>query len=120
MLMVLCFGCKPKIPKEIIQPDQMQKILYDIHIADGYISSIQITDSARKVAAVYYRGIFNKFHTDSAHYNRSLTYYYSNPKELDIMYKNISRRVQMEKKRMEKADSLSKSKIKKPTPASVK
>ena len=32
-------GCKPGVPNQYIQPDDMEDILYDYHIADGMVST---------------------------------------------------------------------------------
>lgn len=110
---IMLFGCKPKIPKDIIAPDKMKDILYDIHVADGYVSTILLPDSSKKVAAAYYKGIYKKFGTDSAQYNKSMNYYYAHPKDLDIIYKKISKTLESQKKTLEKVDSLQKVKIEK-------
>lgn len=87
-LSLIC--CKSKeIPKEIIQPGKMGKILYDIHIADAYISSIGDADSAKKVSSAFYKGIYIKFKTDSAQYSKSMDYYYKHPDLLTDMYEKI-------------------------------
>ncbi|WP_090881598.1 DUF4296 domain-containing protein [Pedobacter rhizosphaerae] len=104
---LLMFGCKPGIPEHIIKPDKMEKIVYDMHIVDGYLSTIYIPDSAKRVAAAYYKGIYKKFNIDSVSYSRSLTYYNNNPDELEKIYKNISKKLDAQKLKMQKADSLS-------------
>ena len=37
LLSVCCFfiACKPGVPGDIIQPDDMEEILIDLHVADG-------------------------------------------------------------------------------------
>ncbi|TCD08416.1 DUF4296 domain-containing protein [Pedobacter frigidisoli] len=110
MASVLWFGCKPSIPSDIIQTDRMEKILYDMHIVDGYLSTIYVVDSAKKVAASYYNGIYKKFDTDSVEYNRSLIYYNNNPKELELMYKNIQKALAKQKKGVDVADAMIKKK----------
>jgi Domain of unknown function (DUF4296) len=106
MTAILWFGCKPGVPDDIIKPDKMEKILYDMHIVDGYLSSIYVVDSAKKVAAAYYKGIYKKFGTDSAEYNKSLLWYNTNPKELEAMYKNIQKSLTRQKKAVEIADKM--------------
>lgn len=113
---IIIFGCKDKLPKGIIEAERLQKILYDIHVVDGYISSVPGQDSARKVAASYYKGIYKKFNTDSAQYNRSLNYYYAHPKELSEIYANISKEIGAQKRAMEKIDSVKQAKLKKAVP----
>lgn len=112
-LVVLAFGCRPGRPKDILEPEEMEKILYDIHVVDGYLSTVYIPDSARKIGSAYYNGIYKKFNTDSAQYTRSLAYYYKEPEELEKIYKNISKKVTQEKSKIEKADSLATAKIRK-------
>jgi Domain of unknown function (DUF4296) len=106
MTAILWFGCKPGIPDDIIKPDKMEKILYDMHIVDGYLSSIYVADSAKKVAAAYYKGIYKKFGVDSAEYNKSLVWYNTNPKELESIYKNIQKSLTLQKKAVEIADKM--------------
>lgn len=106
MTAILWFGCKPGIPDDIIKPDKMEKILFDMHIVDGYISTIYVPDSTRKVAAAYYRGIYKKFGTDSAQYNKSLKWYNNNPKELGDIYKNIEKALKQQKKAVDIADKM--------------
>jgi len=106
MTAILWFGCKPGISDDIIKPDKMEKILYDMHMVDGYISTIYVVDSAKNVAAAYYKGIYKKFGTDSAAYNKSLIWYNNNPKELETMYKNIQKSLTKQKKAVEIADKM--------------
>jgi len=91
--LVLVLGCKPGIPKDIVQPAEMEKILLDIHVIDGYVSSIPNADSAKKVSAPIYKGIFKKYGIDSAMHAKSMAYYYSRPDLLSKMYDRISTRL---------------------------
>ncbi len=90
---VLAFGCKPGIPKDIVQPAEMENILFDIHIIDGYVASIPTPDSAKKVSAPIYKGIFKKYGIDSAMHAKSMAYYYSRPDLLSKMYDRISNKI---------------------------
>jgi len=106
MTAILWFGCRPGIPDGIIKPDKMEKIIYDMHIVDGYISTIYVVDSAKKVASAYYKGIYKKFGTDSAEYNKSLLWYNTNPKELQAIYEGIRKSLRQQKKAVEVADKM--------------
>jgi hypothetical protein len=103
---LLCFSlicCKSKaVPETLIQPDKMKKILYDIHIVDGYISTIQNPDSGKKVSAAFYKGIYTKFKVDSALYTKSMDYYYNHPDVLTEMYDDIKADLQKTKTALEK------------------
>ena len=91
IIISICFyACKPGIPKDIIQPDKMQQVLIDIHLVDGYISTLPGIDTAKKVGSSYYKGVYDKFEIDSALYNNSLDYYYKHPDVMKKMYDSIS------------------------------
>ncbi|SHF45957.1 DUF4296 domain-containing protein [Pedobacter caeni] len=110
-LFLLISGCKPGIPKDIIQPGQMSALLSDIHVVDGYVSSIPSVDSAKKVAASYYKGVYKKYDTDSAMYAKSMAYYYKNPKVLDQIYGDVVADLSRQKDVIVKSDSLSNVKV---------
>ncbi|WP_199141107.1 DUF4296 domain-containing protein [Pedobacter sp. ASV12] len=85
------YACKPGIPKELIQPDKMEKVLFDIHVVDGYISTMSPgADSTKKIASAFYKGIYKKFQIDSALYNQSMNYYYQHPDILKKIYDNVT------------------------------
>lgn len=96
------FACKSGVPKDIIQPAQMEKVLFDVHIADGYISSLTLQDTAKIVASSYYNGIYKKFNIDSAAFNKSMNYYYNHIDLLDKMYINIQKSIEIEKAKADK------------------
>jgi len=99
-------GCKPGIPKDILQPNEMALVLHDIHIFDGYVTTVTNIDTAKKVAAEYYNGIYKKFKTDSATYNKSLDYYARHPRQMTEIYTQVTRQLKKEKDVLVKADSL--------------
>ena len=91
ILFILIQGCKPGIPKDIIQPDKMEKVLYDIHLVEGYLGTFSNKDTIKIVASSYYNGVYKKFGIDSSIYNKSMNYYYSHPVILDEMYVNLEK-----------------------------
>ena len=91
ILFILIQGCKPGIPKDIIQPDKMEKVLYDIHLVEGYLGTFSNKDTIKIVASSYYNGVYKKFGIDSSIYNKSMNYYYSHPVILDEMYINLEK-----------------------------
>ena len=103
---LLASSCKPGIPNDIIQPDEMALVMHDIHIADAYIQTIYIPDSAKKVAAAFYGGIYKKFDIDSALYQKSLDYYMTNPRAMDEIYEKVTAELTKEKKVITRADSI--------------
>lgn len=92
LLSIFFYSCKPGIPKDIIQPVAMEKILFDIHLIDGYATTIASVsmDSTKKVIAPYYKGIYKKHGVDSALYTQSLNYYYQHPNLLKVIYEHVT------------------------------
>jgi hypothetical protein len=109
-LSLIC--CKSKeVPKTVIQPKQMEKILYDIHLADSYITSIGNVDSAKNLSAAFYKGIYKKHKIDSAHYNRSMDYYYNHPAYLTDIYEQVKKDLEKTKVKQEKISAKPAAKI---------
>jgi len=102
LLFIMIGGCKPKIPENIIHPSRMGVILYDIHVADGYIASIPRQDSAKRVSAAYYKGIYRKFSIDSAIFTRSMDYYYDHPDVLSSIYERVTASLKKSKDSVDK------------------
>jgi len=105
-IFVVCYGCKPPVPEDIIQPEKMGKILYDIHVVDSYINTMGNQDSAKKVASAYYKGVYKKFAIDSVAYHKSMDFYYKNPEIMSDMYKQLEAQLKKTKTRKEKAEEL--------------
>ncbi|KQC01225.1 hypothetical protein AQF98_11240 [Pedobacter sp. Hv1] len=99
---MLLYACKPGIPKEIIQPDQMEKVLFDVHVVDGYVTTIAKKDSATLVASAYYKGIYKKFSIDSALYAKSMNYYYDHPDIMEKIYQQVEKTFAKEKAKNDK------------------
>lgn len=110
LLLISIGGCKPGIPSNIIQPEKMGEVLYDIHIADGFIATIPDPDSAKNTSAAYYKGIYKRFEIDSALYTKSMNYYYDHPEVLNVMYEKITAKL---KKVKEKEDKINAKRLKK-------
>ncbi len=106
MILFFLSGCKPGIPGDIIQPDEMAKVLHDIHIADSYLGMNTRPDSVKIKAAEYYKGIYKKYDIDSVMYNKSMDYYYKQPKVLNDIYIKVTSVLTKEKDGIIKADSI--------------
>jgi len=101
----ICIGlysCKTGIPNDVIQPDKMEKVLYDMHIVDGYLSLLQKPNVVKKAASKYYNGVYKKFDIDSASYTKSMDYYYQRPDLLNNMYQNLIKQLDQERVKNDK------------------
>ncbi|WP_129713896.1 DUF4296 domain-containing protein [Pedobacter sp. SYP-B3415] len=99
-------ACKPGIPAEVIQPRQMEDILVDIHLVDGFLAVMPAQDSVKQIGAAYYQGVYKKFGIDSARYTRSLDYYYTNPEVFNGIYTKVTGRLKKLQVAQSKKDSL--------------
>lgn len=99
---IVMAGCKPKVPEEIIQSLKIRAVLYDIHLVDGYISTIPNPDSAKRTAAAYYKGVYKKFGIDSAQYAKSMSFYYDHPEYLNAIYKDVVENLKKSKDSLDK------------------
>lgn len=105
ILVSLAAGCKPKAPGNIIVPDKIGGILYDIHVTDAYITTMPNADSAKNVAAAYYKGIYKKFGTDSAQYSESMNYYSARPDLLSKIYETVTAKLKKSKDSLDKVNA---------------
>lgn len=104
LVSILFFACKPGVPSDIIQPEEMEEVLFDMHVVEGYVSGFPTPDTSKKVSAAYFKGVYEKFAIDSALYNKSLNYYYTNPVLMKKMYDNISAKLLAAKEKQVKKD----------------
>lgn len=89
--LLLLSGCGKQIPEDIIQPSQMESILYDYHLADG------MAQNQSNIERVSYRNyVFRKHGITEAEFDSSMVWYTRKSKELAEIYKNLSERYKKE------------------------
>ena len=76
------FSCKPSVDDEYIQPDEMEDILYEYHLAE---------EIARLIRS-FKANILNKYGVSQAELDSSLLYYNRHTKVLHDIYKNLVER----------------------------
>jgi hypothetical protein len=87
-ILIFCAGCN-NVPEGIIHEDDMISLLTDMHLVDGYTSMLR-QDSVHLASSYQlYNSVFNKYHTDSAEFRKSLEYYSKKPEEFFDMYKEV-------------------------------
>ena len=86
-------ACKPGVPSELIQPDEMEDILYDYHVADGMaVAEGNYTDVAFRRLA-YREAVLRKHQVTEAQLDTSLIYYYRHADQLHEIYSNLAKRL---------------------------
>jgi hypothetical protein len=82
MMIVFLSACKPEIPQDVLPPDKMQKVMWDITMADEMSLHYMLTDSSfARVAkqARYYQSIFRIHNTTEEVFKRSAKFYMEHP-----------------------------------------
>ena len=85
-------ACKPTVPKEYIQPDEMEDLLYDYYVAQGIPSDPKSkdTDYDRRYTTNL---VLKKYGLTQAELDSSLKYYYTNMEEMFKIYGNVQKRL---------------------------
>lgn len=90
---LMAFGCKPGVPSKYIQPDEMEDILYDYHLA-GAMARNSMGDSKTEYA--YRLAALKKHGVSQAHFDSSMVYYMQNTNTLREIYQRLSQRLENE------------------------
>lgn len=93
----LATGCKPSVPDDYIQPDEMEDILYDYYVSKAMANRGDNTPYER---TQNYLATLKKHEVSEAEFDSSLVYYYTHAQELSKIYKNVSERIGDEAKQL--------------------
>ncbi|MEZ2334814.1 DUF4296 domain-containing protein [Mucilaginibacter sp. RCC_168] len=81
-------------PKGLIKPDAMAGLLTEIHLIDGRLyTGLQTPDTLYKYGMGNYLAAFERFHTDSGTFKKSLNYYATYPDKLMAIYDKVDERI---------------------------
>ena len=90
----LCACKNDKPPGGLIKPDVMVGLLTEIHITDGRLyTGLQTPDTLYKYGMGNYLAVFERFHTDSGIFKKSLNYYATYPDKLTAIYDKVDERI---------------------------
>lgn len=86
-------ACKPRTPRQYIQPDEMEDILVDYHLgqAMAQVSNYQERDYNK---TLYLAAVLEKHHVSRAEFDSSLIYYYTRADRFMTIYRRVSDRLQ--------------------------
>ena len=96
MLLLSAFvavACTPSVPSDVIQPDEMEDILYDYYISQAMAGQALNQKDASYDRYVYFSAVLQKHGVTEADFDSSLVYYYSNAKRLHGIYSSLSERI---------------------------
>ena len=88
----LLLSCKPTLPAGILQPDEMEDVLYDYHIAEAMAKNEYGSDVDMKRNA-YFQSVLKKHQISEADFDSSLVYYYSRLDKMIDIYNHVNERL---------------------------
>lgn len=102
VLFLFMTSCKPTVPSEYIQPEEMEDILYDYHMSQAMAYQKSRTESHAPAAGnnpvynrnLYYHAVLKKHGVTEAEFDSSLVYYYTRADKLHKIYKRVSERME--------------------------
>ena len=90
----LMVSCKPSVPSEYIQPDAMEDLIYDYHVAQG-IAMLQ-DGSQDYNRRLNFELVLKKHGLTQAQFDSSLVYYYTRADRFQEIYKHVQERLNNE------------------------
>lgn len=92
---VLLFAsCKPEVPSKYIQPDDMEDLIYDYHIAQGVAA--QQDGNADYNRRMVFEVVLKDHGVTQAEFDSSLVYYYTRADRFQEIYKRVQSRLNEE------------------------
>ncbi|HEY0900071.1 MAG TPA: DUF4296 domain-containing protein [Sphingobacteriaceae bacterium] len=88
-LIFLVSCTREKTPDGLIARDKMVSVLADVHLVEGYSTTVMNGDSMKQVLANYMNLVYKKHQIDSLKFRKSLKYYSADPKVLNQMYDEV-------------------------------
>lgn len=100
LLCLLCFvvSCKSNdIPKRVIQPDLMGKVLFSLNMAEEFVNSYVAKDSSRNKAQELqkeYQKVFLLFQVTKDDFEKSYEFYKTHPEIFKVLLDTLDARGQ--------------------------
>lgn len=86
-------ACKPKVPSQYIQPDEMEDLLYDYYVAQGMPTGTSSREDIDYGHQYNTDLVLKKYGRTRAELDSSMKYYYINMEELRRIYGNVQKRL---------------------------
>lgn len=106
LIILCCFflsSCMDKnLPKDLIEEQKMIHIMSELHIIDGYMSSLTYTDSIRINGKNFYNTVYKNNGITKTQYENSLKHYSMDPVKLDSMYSDVQKILTAKEKKLNK------------------
>ena len=86
-------SCKPTVPSEYIQPDDMEDLLYDMHIALSMADNENDYEKRDFNRVLYFATVLKNHGVTKAQFDSSLIYYYIRADRFSPIYKRVAQRL---------------------------
>ena len=96
-VLLLAVSCTPSVPSQYIQPDEMEDILYDYHVAQAMSKTIG-SGNYEYNKQLYIDAVLKKHGVSEADFDSSLVYYYTRADRFHEIYVRVSERLNEEAK----------------------
>lgn len=101
-------ACTDSASKRILPKETMIPLLADLHLANGYTTTL-FGDSTKDEVAAVYKALYKKYATDSLTVRKSLVHYAKQPQELDLMYAEVEKTLnKLDKEEQNRAEKVAK------------
>ena len=86
-------ACKPGVPRDYIQPDEMEEIIYDFHLGQAVVMTERdaLQNYDRRLAFLQ---VLEKHGITEAEFDSSLVYYYSHAYRMKDIYQHVNDRLE--------------------------
>lgn len=92
LALLLLAACKPKVPSQVIQPGEMEDVLYDYYLAQGM--SFPTAQESGDYSQEYNRQLALKKHGyTQADFDSSMVWYYNHLEDLYKIYERVQHRL---------------------------
>lgn len=97
----LILGCSNgNTPKGVLNQDQMVDVMTDLHLVDGYVSTIIYNDTIKVNKQDLYKSVYRKHKITDSVYELSLKHYSMDPQLLDTLYVQVEKRLSLKEDKL--------------------
>lgn len=91
----MMMACKPSVPRQYIQPDEMEDILYDYYVSQGMVEVSSFSEGGNRdfQRELYFNVVLKKYGKTKADFDSSMVYYYTRADRFRKIYKNVQERL---------------------------
>ena len=93
LCVMLLIGCKPSVPGDVIQPDEMEDILFDYYLSREMASKPSVEGTTPYLRTLYYNAVLKKHGVTEAEFDSSLVYYYGHAEDFAKIYNRVNDRM---------------------------